>query len=200
MKRHIIRWTAIRTFAATLTPILLTLSAFAADVGIRFDEMPVGTILVTESIGSTPLRQSEQFVGKRGEFFVTEIRRRGKDGQWSIASTNFYDLRGRLVRLNGKNGVQTYEPYSCHYVLGECKHTYRYPNPFKDNRQIVNTSAYQNRLDGNNLFISWRLVDGKLVELPFRLGRYRLRVANQYRNRLGQEKGFRLIELTVPGQ
>lgn len=162
--------------------------------------MPPGTTLITETIGPRPLRLSEKFLGRRGEFFVIESRRRGTDGRWLLASTDYYDLQGRLVRRDRKNGTETYKPYSCLYTTGECQHIHRYPNPFKNHRQTQNTRQYTSRLEGDELIVSWALVDGKRAEVPFRLGRYRLRVASEYRNRLGQEKGHRLIELIIPDE
>ena len=178
----------------------LTLPAYAQDVGIKFAEMPVGTTLVTDVLSSRPFQRSEKYVGKQGEFYVVENSITKSNGITKLSSTDYYDMKGRLVRLDREKGFEAYTPYSCRYVIGECEHSYEYPNPFKDYRQTKNTRKYSTRLDGKMLIVSWKLANGEIAEAPFELGPYNLRVSNIYRNRLGKKTGYKFVELIEPGK
>ena len=184
--------------ALLLSTTFIAFPAHAEDVGIKFDEMKIGTTLVTEFHGSDPIRLSEKYVGRRGDFFVTEVMRSKGDEEPEFSSTSFYDSKGRLVRRDRTKGFEEYTPYSCMYALGECKHGYQYPNPFKDYKQTKNSSEYVNRLEGDTYYVTWKMVDGSIAEVPYKLGPYNLRVSSEYKNALGQQRGFRLIELKVP--
>ena len=181
-----------------ITTMIIVSPAIAQEVGIKFHEMKIGTTLVTESYGTNPIRLSEKYIGKSGDFYVTEITR-GKRGETlKFSSTSFYDSRGRLIRRDRTKGFEEYTPFSCHYTLGNCKHGYQYPNPFKDYKQTKNSSEYTNRLEGDQLIITWKMADDSIAEVPYKLGPYNLRVSSSYKNALGEQRGHKLIELIEP--
>jgi hypothetical protein len=186
--------------ATSVLTLLAIQQVYAQEVGIDFESMPVGTTLVTETHGSRPVRLSERYLGKRENFFVTEETRLKKDGEWQFHSTTYYDLEGRLVRRDLTKGFIEYKPWSCHYVLGECEHAYQYPNPFKQYKQTKNTQKFTTRLENDTLIVSWTLIDGRIAEAPFKLGPYNLRVSSEYKNRLGEDTGYKFIDLVVPGE
>lgn len=181
-----------------LVAALLSVPSLAQDVGIKFDEMPIGTTLVTEVFSSKPFRRSEKYIGKRDEFYVVETSLIRTGGKIERYSTDYYDLKGRLIRRDRSRGFEEYSPYSCHYELGVCVHRYQYPNPFKNYNQTANKRKYITRLEGDTLIVSWSLADGNVAEVPFKLGPYNLRLSSENVNRLGRKTGYKFVDLIEP--
>ena len=187
-----------RLYYLVIIAIFFASPANSQDVGIKFNEMKIGTTLVTEFLGKKPFRLSEKYLGKRGNNFVTEVIRITNKGKSVFSSTSFYDTKGRLVRRDRSEGFEEYTPYSCFYVVGECRHGYQYPNPFKNNKQTKNSGKYINRLENDTLIVTWKTISDSIVEIPYKLGPYNLRISSNYKNALGQQRGHKLIELIEP--
>lgn len=181
--------------------LLLVLPANAQDVGIQFGKMKVGTTLVTQNLSGKKLVRSEKYLGRRGDFFVTEKSWVNADGTTKRIGNSFYDAKGRLIKTEHKTGQSTYTPFSCMFAVGACKHTHDYPNPFskKTVKRTKSVSRYDNRLEGNTFIVTWKMADGSTAEVPFQLGPYNFRVSSKYKNALGQLRGHTLIKIIEPG-
>jgi len=178
---------------------LLAAPANAEDIGLQFDDMPIGTKLITETLDDDPQQYAETYVGKKGEFHVIELSRIKSDGTEPRILVRLYDEAGRLIRKekDGKlNSSNT--PFSCEYVLGPCEQTYVYANPFKNGKLVTHDDFYRNELRGKTLTVAKQLADGSFLEIPYELGPYNLRVSSKYTNNLGQVRGYRLIEISEP--
>ncbi len=183
-----------------LFSFVLVMPASAENVGIEFEKMPVGTTLVTESLGDSPRILEQKYIGKQGDYFVMEERQSKDDGTMRDLGQVFYDTQGRLVKSERKPGITYYTPYSCLFALGECTQVLDYPNPFtkKKVKRTKSTGHYNNRLEGDTFIVSWQLVDGSRQEVPYTLGPYKLRVSSKYKNRLNQVIGHKLIKIVQP--
>lgn len=176
-----------------------SLPALADDVGIDFDAMPVGTVLVTETREDEPQRYHETYLGREGAFHVVEIGRPDGKGGVKPLTRRFFDAGGRLVRSEKKGRFQSsHTPFSCEYSTGPCETVYVYANPFRDGKRVTHRRRYVNRLDGTILTVSLARRGQDPLEIPYELGRYNLRVSSEYTNALGQIRGFRLIEIVEP--
>ena len=89
-------------------------------------------------------------------------------------------------------------PWSCQFEVGECTETHTYPNPFKDYKLVTNTRTYTNRIEGDLFLFTYKNVMDEVVEIPFELGPYNLRINSIYNNALNQPAGFELVELQEP--
>ena len=185
-------------FAALLSAFMMT-PAFADDIGIQFDDMKIGTKLVTESRDKKPKRYTETYLGKQGDYHVIEIGKIADDGAAKAIAKGFFDSEGRLIRSE-KNGKFSYEhtPFSCKYLLGDCAETYVYANPFKNGKRVTHHKTYMNSIDGDVVTVALKLSDGSYLKIPYQLGAYNFRVSSEYTNALGQVRGFRLIEIVEP--
>lgn len=174
--------------------------ASAQEVGIEFAKMKVGTTLITESIESPKRRLEQKYVGKQDAWFVLEERQSKNGSAMESLGKVFYDHLGRRVKSERKRGITYHRPYSCMYATGTCTHEVDYPNPFtkKAEKRTKSKSSYKNRLEGDKLFVTWELANGSRQEVPYTLGPYRLRVASEYKNALGQLRGHTLVEVIEP--
>jgi len=170
---------------------------FSSDVGIEFDNMKTGTRLTTATVWEPQRTYIEEFTGEENGFFIMQTYRLKEDGSTEKRNMVGYDQQGRKVfsTLNGKKN--TYTPYSCHYVVGSCTHTYTYYNVFKK-KFVTNQGRFDNRLEGDQLIVGVIQSSGSRFEVPFRLGQYNLRLSNVHENALGKPSGFRFIGLSIP--
>ena len=118
----------IQAAPKALIPFLTAVAVFmlpdlsAAAGEIRFWEMRKGCSWTTEfSNGNT---WESSYVGRRGGNYVVTTRE--KFGNKSLVNTTEYNDRGLMTRRvwNG-NKWETFEPFSCFGVIGECTSTYR---------------------------------------------------------------------------
>ncbi|MEZ5741456.1 MAG: hypothetical protein R3E68_19875 [Burkholderiaceae bacterium] len=176
---------------------LTAIPAMATEVGIQFDQMKVGVKLTTTTAGFYQATYIEEYVGRKDGFHLTQTHKLLDDGSTKRLNQVGYDNQGRKVFsiLNGNKN--TYEPYSCHYVVGRCQHTYRYYNSLTK-KFVTNVTRFENRLDGDTLFVGTYKSDGDKFEVPFKLGPYRLRLSSEYKNALGKPAGFRFVDLVQP--
>lgn len=177
-----------------------TLSVYAKDVGIKFDEMAVGTTLVTQSLSGKKRVSVEKYIGKRNGFHLMEESWLSPDGTSEPLGEVLYDNKGRRVRSERSRGSFIHTPFSCHFALGECTHIYDYPNQFskKKNKRTKSVGRYKNRFEGDTLYVTWKMADDSIAEVPIKLGPYNLRVSSEYKNALGQLRGHKLIEIIEP--
>lgn len=173
-------------------------AGFAQEVGIQFDQMPIGTKWVTQNVGDEELAE-ETYLGPEGDTYITDFYRIN-GGKRRFIFRKTYDAQGRWMS-GARNGAATsYAPYSCRYVVGECSHTSQIPHVFEpDNSKFLSsTSAFKNRLENGVFYLGTVLSNGDVREYPFVLGKYNLRVGQDYENALGQKRGFKLVELVEP--
>ncbi len=184
----------------SLACLVLTAPAYAQEVGIKFRDMKVGTTLVTQSLSGKKRVTSETYIGRKGNLFVMEEHWLNPDGTKVNLGKVYYDQKGRETGSDRRRGEFIYTPYSCMFAVGDCKHTYDYPNSFtkKKIKRTKSTSSYKNRLEGDTFFVTWKLADGSTAEVPFKLGPYNFRVSAKYKNALGQLRGHKLIEIIEP--
>ena len=173
--------------------------AVAEDVGIRFWEMEAGTRWVIERL-EDKVREEETFMGKEGDYFITEEVHIKPSGERRFIFKNFYDAKGRRVRGERNGMAVTFKPFQCRYVVGDCTEASSIPWEYTpDNeKHFERTSKRKNRLDGDMFYVGWFLSSGELKEFPFKLGKYNLRISSEYKNNLGETRGFRLVELFEP--
>lgn len=190
---------------AALIVALSTQPTFAADtnelnVGIQFDEMPVGTQWVVVHEGR-PTRYVYTYIGPdKGQHRLhIESRKPGKKPK-QIA-IRFFDAQGRMLRSESHLGeVRRFEPYDCAYRLGPCTHTYRYPLPPKNGkkRHKARKEQYHNVRSNNGINVVRISRSGERRSYGFELGRFNIRVSNQYTNALGKKRGFKVTSIKTP--
>lgn len=190
------------TFTFIFIAITLVVSAepvLAEPAGILFADMPVGTRLVTKSRSAfSSATIAEEYLGRTGDLYVTQNSVLQDDGSFKATAKYYYDLQGRKVKSVNNARESTYKPYSCHYQTGECTETYTYPNPFRDYKLVTNKKTYTSRIEDDVFILTYIKIDGALVEIPFELGPYNLRINSIYNNALNKPAGFELVELVVP--
>ena len=176
---------------------LSTATALAEEVGIQFDAMKIGTKLTTATAGYQPTTYIEEYIGEEDGYFLIQNYKLLEDGATKALNKAGYDAKGRKVfsMLDGK--TNTYAPYSCHYVVGKCTHTYKYFNRFTK-KYVSNEEAFDNRIDGDNLMVGVFKFDGSMYEVPFELGPHRMRLSSQYQNSLGKPAGYKFVDLFIP--
>lgn len=181
----------------TLLFFLVSTMTHAEDVGIDFESMKPGTRLTTKTRGSYEVTYIEEYVGRNGGLFQTQTYKLEDDGSLKKLNLSSYDESGRKLNstLNGK--TNTYSPYSCHYVIGKCTHTYRYYNLFTK-KFVSNESRFENRLDGDTFYVGVIPSNGEKFEVPYKLGPHRLRVSSRHKNKLGKLTGHEFVALQVP--
>lgn len=177
--------------------LLINGPAMAQSVGIKFNEMKVGTALTTESRSFADKIFVATYIGKDGDFHVMQISEKMPDGSLDHRLKEHYDNDGRLAFKLLKDGKNEYSPYSCHYVLGPCTNTYRYLNPF-NKKYVVNEQQTDNRLEGDMLIVRVIRKTNDPFEVPFELGPHNLRINSNHTNALGQPSGFKFISLDIP--
>ncbi len=184
----------------SLACLVLSAPAYAQDVGIKFGEMKVGTTLVTQSLSGKKRVTAKKYIGQKDNHFVMEEHWLNPDGTKVNLGKVYFDQQGRETGSDRRRGEFIYTPYSCMFAIGECEHTYDYPNRFtkKKIKRTKSTSRYKNRLEGDTFFVTWKLADGSTAEVPFKLGPYNFRVSAEYKNTLGQLRGHKLIEIIEP--
>ncbi len=182
--------------------VLLMLSfssipTFAQEVGIEFETMKIGTKLTTTSFGYVEATYIEEYIGKKDGYFQIQTYKLLDDGSTKVLNLVSYDDKGRKVlsTLDGK--TNTYTPYSCHYVVGKCSHTYKYYNSLKKNF-VTNEGKFDNRLDGDTLYVGVIQSDGDMFEVPFELGPHRLRISSENIDALGTKTGHEFVDLEIP--
>ena len=185
---------------ALLSSLLFAAPAYAKDAGIQFDKMKIGTTLITQSLSGKKRILSQKYVGKRGDFFVIEESWRIPNEATESLGNVFYDAKGREVRSERPRGEFIYTPFSCMQTVGECANIYDYPNLFtkKKNKRTKSRSRYINRIEGTSFYVTWKMADDSIAEVPFQLGPYNFRVSSEYKNVLGQVRGHKLIEIIEP--
>ena len=183
-------------------PVLLILNlssvpVFAEDVGINFDTMIVGTKLTTTSMGYVEETYIAEYIGSEDGFFLIQNHKLLEDGSTKALNVARYDDKGRLVSSSLDGKTNTYSPYSCHYVVGECIHTYKYYN-WGTKKYVTNERKFENRLDADTLYIGVIQSDGDKFEVPYLLGPHRLRLSSNYKDALGTQTGHVFVELVDP--
>ena len=183
-----------------LFTLLLTIGpAMAQDVGIQFDQMKPGTQWTIENVHDQS-RREETYLGREGEFHITEYFGIEPSGERRFIFKRYYDAQGRLVRGERDGAALTYQPFSCRYTVGECSHFKKLPHVYSQSntRFRESTLHHVNRVDGGVFYFGTVLSDGSVREYPFELGKYNLRVGQAYETNLGQKRGFKLIEIVEP--
>ncbi len=167
------------------------------DVGIQFDQMPIGTKLTIRLRGFSTYLVEEEFMGSEDGFFVMKIRKINDDDSRKELTKAFYDAEGRHVYSERFGKTNTYEPYNCRYVLGECEMIYTYYNSLTD-KYVTNTSKRVNRIEDDVLYLGIFDALGDLYEVPMTLGPFNLRVSNEYKDALGDDAGYSFVDLHIP--
>lgn len=167
------------------------------DVGIRFAQMPVGTVLTISLRGALTYQVEQEYLGIQNGFQVMQVRKINDDGSRKDLSKIFFNAAGQRVYSERRGKQNTYEPYDCRYALGVCETTHTYFNSLKAT-YVSNASKYINRIEGNTLYVGTFDATGEMYEVPFTLGPFNLRVSNEYKNALGRETGFSFVSLNIP--
>ncbi len=184
-------------FFIALVMFLFSTSAYSQDVGINFSSMKVGTRLTTATVWEPGRTYADEFIGKEDGFFIMQTYQLLDDGSPRKRNKVGYDQSGRKVfsSLDGK--TNTYSPYSCHYVVGSCSHTYKYFNRITG-KFVTNEGTFDNRIEGDHFILGVVKTDGSKFEVRFELGPHNLRLSNVHQNALGQPTGYRFIDLFIP--
>ncbi|WP_298356311.1 hypothetical protein [uncultured Litoreibacter sp.] len=179
--------------------LCLAQGAAAQDVGLQFDEMPVGTQWTIEYLDDQA-RREETYLGREGDFHITEYVGIKPTGERRVIFKRSYDAEGRLVKGERDGAANTTLPFSCRYAVGECTHESKIPNVYSPSNDgfLESTRRHVNRLEGGVFYFGMVLSDGTVREFPFELGKYNIRVAQEYENNLGQKRGFKLISIVEP--
>ncbi|MGI9318575.1 MAG: hypothetical protein ACR2QW_14695 [bacterium] len=159
--------------------------------------MKIGTRLTTTTVWHPETTYIEEFIGKEDGYYLIQNYKLLDDGSSEVRNKVGYDEKGRKVfsTLDGK--TNTYTPYSCQYVIGKCTHTYKYYNSLTK-KYVTNEGKYDNRLDGDTLYVGVITFDGSMYEVPFELGPHKLRMSSEYKNALGKPTGFKFVDLAIP--
>lgn len=122
------------------------------------------------------------------------------DGEQRFVFKRYYDTQGRLVRAERDGAAMTVLPFSCRYTVGKCTHDSKVPYVYapSNDRFSEKTLHHVNRLEGRVFYFGTVLSNGSVREYPFELGKYNLRVGQEYENFLGQKPGFKLVEIVEP--
>ena len=180
--------------------LLLTMGpAMAQDIGIQFDQMQPCTRWTTENIDDQS-RREETYLGREGDFYITEYIGTKPSGEQRFVFKRYYDTQGRLVRAERDGAAMTVLPFSCRYAVGKCTHNSKVPYVYgpSNDRFSEKTLHHENRLEGRVFYFGTVLSNGSVREYPFELGKYNLRVGQEYENNLGQKRGFKLVEIVEP--
>jgi|GEM_PF-5091260 len=179
--------------------ICLVQGAAAQDVGIQFDEMPIGTRWTIEYLDDQAQRE-ETYLGREGDWHITEYFGIEPSGEREMIFKRYYDAQGRLVRGERDGVANTKLPFSCRYRVGNCTHVSKVPYAYSPSniRYSESKRAHVNRMEGNVFYFGTVLSDGSVREYPFELGDYNIRVGLEYVNNLGETRGFRLVEIVEP--
>lgn len=188
-----------RALLASIIAMVTSVAASADSVGIRFDEMKVGTLLVTKVHGFNVVRM-ETYLGVKDGFHVIEYKKIKADATVELAFTNYYDAEGRRVRAVRNTQPMTFDPFSCEFALGECFEWNTVPFDFtEDNTEMMEWGfAYENQLEGDTLKVRRALEEGGFHETTYQLGKFNLRYAQDYIDPYGTARGFSFIELREP--
>jgi hypothetical protein len=101
---------------------LLGFPAMAEQIGIRFDEMPVGCRIHGQY--SSGEKVVDVYVGKSGSKHVMKTYE-GPSGKKLIRTTTF-SREGLMLRKDWADGTwESFKPASCFNVPGPCSYTYR---------------------------------------------------------------------------
>lgn len=203
------------TSPSLVLPVLLSLVACLAPAnaeqsrpaGIRFSEMPVGTEWIVDYLDK-PRRYAYTYIGiqdNQHRLRIEAIGHPSKPGEKSRRqiAIRYFDKEGRLLRSESHLGeVTAYTPFDCAYQVGPCTHSIRYPLPPKNGRkrERTRTQRYLNQRNGDTFTLGRYSRSGNRTDFAFTLGQYNIRVHNEYTNRLGKTRGFRVTEINVPGQ
>ncbi len=184
----------ISAFAACLTH-----GAMAQDVGIQFDDMPVGTQWTIEHLDDQARRQ-ETYLGREGDWHLTDYVGINPDGSQRWVFRRYYDAEGRLVKGEREGAANSTLPYSCRYVVGDCTHHSKVPKTYSPSNDgfLERMRSHVNRLEGDTFYFGTVLSDGSVREYPFKLGKYNIRVGQEYETALGAKRGFKLIGIVEP--
>ena len=172
----------------------------AQDVGILFDEMPVGTQIITQSVDPDRSPQLSEYIGLEDGLHVMSNSRLQEDGEVVFLNTTHYDGDGRQVRSNNVEVYSAYEPFSCRYAVGDCTQSWTYPNSLEaENAEyFTKEQSFQNRLDGTTFTVGMLRDDGSLRETTYELGPYNLRISSRYTRYNGETRGYDLVEIIEP--
>lgn len=108
------------TLSGICLAFLFQTAAFAQSLGVQVTAIPVGTKFYYEtSKGKTIVGT---WVGKKGKYYLLK-----ETGEYpNNTTTIYYNPNGHVVRRRYSNGFQeTYKPFSCFAVLGDCQHRYK---------------------------------------------------------------------------
>lgn len=165
----------IKNFIATLFAIsmsILSTAAHADNWGIRFDQMPVGTVFVEKD--QTGDQWTSTFVGKKGKFYILEEY----NHQTARKYRRYYDTKGHHVRTTRNSSQYNYKrkPRSCSRVIGPCSHTVSGSYEFSG-RYIYNIKA----ISATKYVGTWRRVNTEETrEFKYTVGKYNLMVHYEY--------------------
>lgn len=185
----------IRKFIAVVLGVTLPSIGWAEGVGIKFDQLNVGTKLTTQMRGFSTATYIEEYIGMEDGFHLIQIHKKLDDGSTKKLSVKGYDTQGRQVFSRRQDGkVSTYSPYSCRYALGNCTHIYDYYNPITK-KMVVNEGLYFGKLEGNQYILTVFTSDGDSFDVPYELDENNLRLRNIYKNALDQPAGFEFVDV-----
>ena len=106
--------------ARTVLMLSLIATQALADVpGIRFDEMPIGCKV--HGRYGTGQQVVDVYVGKQGAKHIVKTY-----GEAGLIRTTTYSRDGLMLRKDWATGQwETFSPFSCLNVPGQCRYTYR---------------------------------------------------------------------------
>lgn len=159
--------------------------AYAQNLGIQFNKMPVGTKMYYKDYEGD--RWVSTFKGRSGNNYVVSV----KYNKRSYSAKRYYTLDGHLTKIRFSNGYTIkYSPHNCEQVLGACE--YRY-----DGRRKRNGRYNANlRKSGIVYKYSWARVNtDETYDSTMTFGRYNVLKEETWKTGRGKERYIRLLKI-----
>jgi hypothetical protein len=138
--------------------------ANAQSVGIKFNEMPVGTkVFYSDYEGD---HWTETFTGRTGKFYVLKrVHAKNKYG----SSKRYYNSAGHQVKtIFSSGGRITYGPHSCRRIIGSCVENY------KGRRKHSGRYTWKTKMTGAKTYHSEFVRVGEKITRDYTLTKYNL--------------------------
>lgn len=163
-------------------------AAMAQSLGVKFDEMPVGTVLHYKDYEGD--EWTDEYTGKKGKYHVLRRKYKGENSTLKV----YYTLNGHLKKRTYRGGWSaTYTPHHCEQVLGACQYRYRGNRKYDG---IYNTTL--TKQGGAYSFKRASASSEETFDYVNKFGQYNLLVEETWNSSVGKKRWRRLIKVETP--
>lgn len=178
----------MKTIFALMVLVFMAPMAMAQSLGIKFDQMPVGTKLHYKDYEGD--QWTDVFLGKKGKNYVLRRKYKGDSTTYKI----YYTLDGHMKRFQYRAGWSAnYEPHYCEQVLGSCQYRYR-GNPTYNGTYLATVTKKGNAYEYSEREVS----SDETWETMMTFGQFNLIVEETWKTGSGKTRWTRLVKIEAP--